>query len=52
MEMALARTFIVTGGNTGLGLECAYALRKDSSVLVIIRYNVLPMTPVAHFAFN
>jgi NAD(P)-dependent dehydrogenase (short-subunit alcohol dehydrogenase family) len=34
--MALAKTFIVTGGNTGLGFECAYALSKDSSVLVII----------------
>jgi NAD(P)-dependent dehydrogenase (short-subunit alcohol dehydrogenase family) len=36
MEMALAKTFIITGGNTGLGFECAYALSKDSSVLVII----------------
>ena len=36
MEMALAKTLIVTGGNTGLGFECADALSKDSSVLVII----------------
>ena len=34
--MALAKAFIVTGGNTGLGFECASALAKDSSVLVVI----------------
>lgn len=34
--MALTKTFIVTGGNTGLGFECSSALAKDSSVLVII----------------
>ena len=34
--MALTKTFIVTGGNTGLGFECAAALSKDSSVLVMI----------------
>jgi NAD(P)-dependent dehydrogenase (short-subunit alcohol dehydrogenase family) len=34
--MALAKTFIITGGNTGLGCECAYALSKDNSVLAII----------------
>ena len=34
--MAPTQTFIVTGGNTGLGFECAYALTKHSSVLVII----------------
>jgi NAD(P)-dependent dehydrogenase (short-subunit alcohol dehydrogenase family) len=36
MGMALTKTFMVTGGNTGLGFECAYALNKDSSALVII----------------
>lgn len=34
--MAPTKTLIVTGGNTGLGFECAYALSKDSSVLLII----------------
>ena len=34
--MALAKTFIVTGGNSGLGFECASALAQDSSVLVIV----------------
>jgi len=34
--MAPTKTLIVTGGNTGLGFECAYALSKHSSVLVII----------------
>ncbi len=34
--MELTKTFIVTGGNTGLGFECVSALAKDSSVLVII----------------
>ena len=29
-------TYIVTGGNTGLGFECAFALAKDNSALVII----------------
>jgi NAD(P)-dependent dehydrogenase (short-subunit alcohol dehydrogenase family) len=33
---ALTKTFIVTGGNAGLGFECASALAKDSGVLVII----------------
>jgi NAD(P)-dependent dehydrogenase (short-subunit alcohol dehydrogenase family) len=31
-----AKTFIVTGGDTGLGFECASVLAQDSSVLVII----------------
>ena len=34
--MAITKTMIVTGGNTGLGFECASSLAKDSSVLVII----------------
>ena len=34
--MALTKTFIVTGGNAGLGFECTCALSKYSSVLVII----------------
>ena len=34
--MALAKTFIVTGGNRGLGLGCATALAKDSGVFVVI----------------
>ena len=34
--MALTRTFIVTGGNSGLGFECASTLAKDSAALVII----------------
>jgi NAD(P)-dependent dehydrogenase (short-subunit alcohol dehydrogenase family) len=34
--MALTRTFIVTGGNSGLGFECASVLAKDSEILVII----------------
>jgi NAD(P)-dependent dehydrogenase (short-subunit alcohol dehydrogenase family) len=34
--MGLERTFIVTGGNTGLGFECASALAQDTSSLVII----------------
>lgn len=34
--MALTKTFIVTGGNSGLGFECASTLAKDSSTLVII----------------
>jgi NAD(P)-dependent dehydrogenase (short-subunit alcohol dehydrogenase family) len=35
-DMALTKTFIVTGGNTGLGFECAAALAEDSSILVIM----------------
>ena len=35
-DRALTKTFIVTGGNTGLGFECAAALAEDSSILVII----------------
>jgi NAD(P)-dependent dehydrogenase (short-subunit alcohol dehydrogenase family) len=31
-----AKTFIVTGGNTGLGFECASALAEDGNVLVVI----------------
>jgi NAD(P)-dependent dehydrogenase (short-subunit alcohol dehydrogenase family) len=34
--VAPAKTLIVTGGNSGLGFECASALAKDMSVLVII----------------
>jgi NAD(P)-dependent dehydrogenase (short-subunit alcohol dehydrogenase family) len=34
--MALTKTFIVTGGNTGLGFACASVLAEDSSVLVVI----------------
>lgn len=34
--MAQTRTFIVTGGNTGLGFECASALGADSGTLVVI----------------
>jgi NAD(P)-dependent dehydrogenase (short-subunit alcohol dehydrogenase family) len=34
--MRPAITYIVTGGNTGLGLECVSALAKDSSAMVII----------------
>ena len=34
--MALTRTYIVTGGNSGLGLACASALAKDQSTLVVI----------------
>jgi NAD(P)-dependent dehydrogenase (short-subunit alcohol dehydrogenase family) len=34
--MALTKTFIVTGGNSGLGFECVSALAKDLSTLVII----------------
>jgi NAD(P)-dependent dehydrogenase (short-subunit alcohol dehydrogenase family) len=34
--MGLERTFIVTGGNTGLGFECASALAQDTSSLVIM----------------
>jgi len=34
--MAPARTFIVTGGNSGLGFECASTLARDSGVLVVI----------------
>jgi len=34
--MALARSFIVTGGNAGLGLECAAALAEDRTAQVII----------------
>jgi NAD(P)-dependent dehydrogenase (short-subunit alcohol dehydrogenase family) len=34
--MGLERTFIVTGGNTGLGFECASALAKDARSLAII----------------
>jgi NAD(P)-dependent dehydrogenase (short-subunit alcohol dehydrogenase family) len=34
--MGLERTFIVTGGNSGLGFECASTLAKDASALVII----------------
>jgi NAD(P)-dependent dehydrogenase (short-subunit alcohol dehydrogenase family) len=34
--MTRAKTFIVTGGNSGLGFECASVLAQDSSVLVII----------------
>ena len=35
-SMAPAKTFIVTGGNTGLGFECASVLAKDGSSLVVI----------------
>ncbi len=31
-----AKTFVVTGSNTGLGFACASALAKDSAVLVVI----------------
>ena len=31
-----AKTFIVTGGNTGLGLECAATLAQEKNALVII----------------
>jgi len=34
--MGLERTFIVTGGNTGLGFACASALAQDASSLVIM----------------
>lgn len=34
--MALTKTFLVTGGNSGLGFECASTLAKDSSTLVVI----------------
>lgn len=34
--MALSKTFIVTGGNAGLGFECASALAKDDRALVIM----------------
>src|SRR5260370_20088250 len=34
--MALTKTCIVTGGNTGLGFECVSALAEDTSALVII----------------
>lgn len=34
--MEATKTFIVTGGNTGLGLECASALATDKSVSVVI----------------
>jgi len=34
--MALTKTYIVTGGNSGLGLECASVLAQDSSALVIL----------------
>lgn len=34
--MAPAQTYIVTGGNSGLGFECASALATDSGALVII----------------
>ena len=34
--MAQTRTFIVTGGNTGLGYECASALAADRGTLVVI----------------
>ena len=34
--MAQTRTFIVTGGNTGLGFECASVLGADSGTLVVI----------------
>ena len=30
------KTFVVTGGNTGLGLECASDLATDQSALVVI----------------
>ena len=33
---ALMKTFIIAGGNTGLGFECACALSKDGSVLASI----------------
>ncbi len=35
-KRAATRTFIVTGGNTGLGFECASALAKDSGTSVMI----------------
>ena len=34
--MSPTKTFIVTGGNSGLGFACASALAKTSTVLVII----------------
>ncbi len=34
--MEATRTFIVTGGNTGLGFECASALATDKSVWVVV----------------
>lgn len=34
--MTQTRTFIVTGGNTGLGFECAAVLAADSKNLVVI----------------
>lgn len=34
--MVQTKTFIVTGGNSGLGFECAAALASDSSALVVI----------------
>lgn len=34
--MALSKTFIVTGGNSGLGFKCASVLAHDSNALVII----------------
>jgi len=34
--MALSKTFIVTGGNSGLGFECASALARDGSIQVVI----------------
>ncbi|MBC8166366.1 MAG: SDR family NAD(P)-dependent oxidoreductase [Bryobacteraceae bacterium] len=41
-DIGPAKTFIVTGGNSGLGFECAAALAKDSSVLVIIACRDVP----------
>lgn len=34
--MAQTKTFIVTGGNSGLGFECASALASDSNVLLVM----------------
>lgn len=34
--MSPLKTFIVTGGNTGLGFECASALAADDNALVVI----------------
>src|SRR5258708_7105999 len=34
--MAATRTFIVTGGNTGLGFQCAAFLSLDRESLVVI----------------
>lgn len=35
-NVALTKTYIVTGGNTGLGFECAATLARESNTLVVI----------------